>query len=262
MEQTPFNPETHRKDYEHTEAELSEVKESITGDKSNTELAELIAKRDALTADLEVQKAKAYDQADEDNENLTAEIEQYKEQIAEITGVTEEEREKLSSPELAEVIARLKDVGYLDTSFEGKETHTLAIRPLTKEQALYEYRNSGGMTAVWDELEENMPYTTPKAETLDVMMMNFNKEIGADEALTEMDKLGVRPLTYEEFIQYGIAHPSHQEQKYLLGLGTKHILPLGGLRIPLLYFRGNKRRLSADGWGHVWDDYRFPVVRK
>lgn len=163
---------------------------------------------------------------------------------------------------LDEAKDRLKGAGYLDTSFEGKETHTLAMRPLSKEEAFAEYRTSGGKTWVWDEMENNMPYSTPKAETLDVMIMNFNKGIKSDEALAEMDNLGVRPLTYEELIQYGIAHSSHQEQKWLVGLGTKHTLG-GDPRAPVLRFGGDERSLVASHLGSEWGDgYRFPVVRK
>lgn len=165
-----------------------------------------------------------------------------------------------ASAEIGATIETLRLSGYLDTSFEGKETHSLTIRPLTKEQALDEYRNSGGKTWIWDELEKNIPYAIPKAETLDVMIINFGKNIGSDEALVEMDKLGVRPLTYEELIQYGITHPDHQKQKALVGLGTKHTLD-GGPRAPVLSVVVVGRGLSAGDWGNAWvGGYRFPVV--
>lgn len=291
MEQTPFNPETHCKDYKDTEAELSEVKESITGEKSSVELAELVAKRDALTADLEAQKAKAYDQADEDNENLAdaseqieklkKEIEGYKYQIGEITGVTEGEREEerearreaLAFPSLVEVIARCKAAGYLDTSFEGKETHPLTIRPLTEKQAFDEYYNSGGKTFISEELGVDMEYAVPEAEQHNVMILNFGKDIGRDEALAEIDKLGARPLTGEELIQYGIIHPSHQEQKLLVGLGTDYTVydhdlldddtHVPFLGVSVLGANGGVRFLEAhDGGSGFHGEYRFPVVCK
>jgi len=176
--------------------------------------------------------------------------------------VKEEEEIAPTSTELAPTLARVRDAGYLDTSFEGKETHHLAIEALPNEEAIERYKKSGGKTWVWDEMEKNMPYTTPKAENLDVMIMNFNKSIGSDEAIAEMDRLGVRPLTYEELIQYGIAHPAHQEQKVLIGLGSKHTLG-GNPRAPILSVLGVERDLDANHWGGDWDDrYRFPVVRK
>lgn len=274
MEDSKFNPETHREDYALTEKELLKVKGGTIGEKSDAELAELIAKRAALTASLEAQEAEARDHADEDNENLTdasvqieklkKEIEGYKDQIAEIAGVTEEERGGGVSPELAETIALLKDAGYLDTSFEGKEFHPLTIRPLTEEEALDEYKKSGDRAWIWDELEKNMPYVVPKAEILSVMIMNFYKSesIESDDALAEMEAHGVRPLTYEELIQYGIKYPKHQKQKALVGLGTKQTL-VGYPYAPNLRFDDDVRVLSADLWGNDWvGRYRFPGVRK
>jgi len=258
-----------RENYEKTEQDIHRVKSEITGDKSKEEIATLVEEREQLVAELEAEKSRAEDDARGDNANLddarakieklTAEIDSYKNEIAEITGVTEEERESIPSPELA----RIRDAGYLDTSFEGKEIHRTSIGDLSKEEALDRYKKSGGATWVWDELEKNMPYVVPNAENLDVMIINFNKYISSDDAIKEMDALGVRPLTYEELIQYGIAHPSHQEQKALIGLGSKHAL-VGNPHAPVLDVNGvGERSLDANHWGVDWvDRYRFPVARK
>lgn len=169
-----------------------------------------------------------------------------------------EKEDGIISPELAETLARLKDKGYLDISFEGKEVHELSVRPLSKEEALAEYKKSGW---VWDEIEKNMPYTTPEAGRLDVMTMNFNKNISSEDAVKEMDTLGVRPLTYEELIQYGIAHPSHQKQKRLVGLGSKN--SLGGWDAPFLDVAIVVRMLNAVRWDRGWaDEFSFLVVCK
>lgn len=149
------------------------------------------------------------------------------------------------------------------TSFDGREVHPLVIRSLTKEEAFTEYRNSGG-GAIWilNELEENMPYAVLKAETLDVMILDFGSDIGSDEALVEMNKLGVRPLIYEELIQYGIAYPKYQKQKKLIALGTKHILG-GRSCAPGLGFCAGDRNLIIYGWSGNWGvGASFPVVRK
>lgn len=159
------------------------------------------------------------------------------------------------------ILDRVRASGYLDTSF-GREVYPLAIRPLTKEQALAEYRNSGGKTWVWDELEKNTPYSVPRTEMLYVMILNFG-DIESDEAGAEMDTLGVRPLTYERLIPYGTAYPEHQKQKVLVGLGTKHFLG-GDPHVPILLSVGSDGRgLDAVQWGGVWGGRcRFPVVRK
>ncbi len=92
----PFNPATHREEYAKTEKEIAQAKANISGDKTSEEIALLVAERDRLVADLGRQKDAAHGQALKDDANLddacqqiqklTAEIEGYRAQIEEITG--------------------------------------------------------------------------------------------------------------------------------------------------------------------------------
>lgn len=92
-----FDPATHREKYGKTEAEIGNVKNEITGDKSAEELADLVAKRDEVTANLNAQRDAAEDAAREDDANLynakeqikklTTDIEAYNKQIQEITEI-------------------------------------------------------------------------------------------------------------------------------------------------------------------------------
>lgn len=126
------------------------------------------------------------------------------------------------------VLERVRASGYLDTSFDGREVHPLVIRPLAKEQAFAEYRAGDGEPWVWNELEDNMPYVVPEVKWLNVMILDFGKDFPSNGVDFEMDNLDVRPLAYEELIQYGIVYPEHQKQNLLLGLGTRSFF------IPLL----------------------------
>lgn len=210
---------------------------------------------------------KAYDEGHRDNEVFDeAQVKSEGE-----THISDEDiesqlsvEEKEISPELAETIARLKGAGYLDTSFEGKEFHRLEMRPLSKEEAIVEYKNSGGKTMVESRLEAFKPYAVPKTENLEVMMMNFKGGRGSESFIKEMNRLSVRPLTYEELIQYGIAHPSHQEQEVLVGLGSVHFGFSGDESAPMLCVSGDVRRLAAGVNADDWSGFSslFPVVRK
>jgi hypothetical protein len=159
------------------------------------------------------------------------------------------------------VLERVRASGYLDTSFGGREVHLLPIYSFTKEQAFVQYRRSGEKALIWHKLENNMPYAVPKAEMLDVMILDFGRVITDDEALCEMDNLGVCPLVYEHLIQYGIVYPEHQKQKALIGLGTRYTLD-GKLCAPSLKtFFENERHLDATECGGYWDvRWRFLVV--
>ena len=116
-------------------------------------------------------------------------------------------------------------------------------------------------------MEKEIPYVIPRhylkpnVKVLDVMILWFRRRIGSDEGVALMDNLGVRPLIFEEHIQYGTQHPSHQEKKNLVAL-TKYILE-GNPYAPVLAFGGDGRGLGAAGWGGDWvDGCRFLVVRK
>ncbi|KKT30774.1 MAG: hypothetical protein UW27_C0002G0106 [Parcubacteria group bacterium GW2011_GWA1_44_13] len=198
---------------------------------------------------------KAYDEGHEMNEAI------------DVAEVTKEERGHIDDKEmrgelsLQETVALLKDKGYLDASFEGKEVHELAMRALSKEDALAEYKKSGDKAGAWDEFE-NMPYTIPKAENLDVMIMKFNKDVYGDDALAVMGALGVRPLTSEELIQYSIANPSHQEKKALVARVSNPSLD-GNPKALYLSAVLDGRSQRTKPWGGVWVEWtRFPVVRK
>lgn len=174
--------------------------------------------------------------------------------------------EKEMSPELAEIIARLKEVDYLDTSLEGKEAHPLVVYQMDEDGALDSYRRSSNDAWVLGELELRGNYNTPQEENLDVIIMKFNKDIQINEAIDEMDKLGVRPLTYEELVQYGTEYPSQQEEHPLVALGGR--VGWGGrLHVPTLTVEPVGRALTttpvASEYAGVFNEqFRFLVVRK
>ena len=201
---------------------------------------------------IQEQLDKAYDEGHEMNEAI------------DVVEATKEERGHMDDKEmrgelsLEETVALLKDKGYLDTSFEGKEVHELAMRPLTEEQALNEYRNSGGEIR-YSVIKENFPYTMSKQENLDVMIMKFDRIIrDSDDIFVEMSNLGVRPLTYEELIQYVIANPSNEQLLVALGSKHDHAAP----RIWSMGRHGDKRALDTVSWISRSEGDRFPVVRK
>ncbi len=163
---------------------------------------------------------------------------------------------------LNSTLARLRERRYIDTSFEDRETHPLIIRSLTKKKALDEYRESGGKTWVLDEIVKKMPYIILSPTELHVIIMKFDRHIKIYEALAEMSALGVRPLIYEELIQYGTTYPSHQKKNSLIALGSKYSMD-GYQQTPLLERHDGKRVLFVVRSHHTFrTGSRFLVVPK
>lgn len=202
---------------------------------------------------------KAYDEGHQDNKSF----DEAEAKIADEESGHMDEKEMHGTLSLEETVKLLKNKDYLDTSFEGKETHPLVMRALTKKEALAEYKKAGGGAFVWSELEENMPYVIPSPENLDVMVINFGEDVGSEWVLAEMNRLNVRPITYEELIQYSIANPEHQKQQHhLVALGTKYFFN-GALRALELGDTSGKRDLTPISLeGNLHEGCRFLVVRK
>lgn len=214
---------------------------------------------------IQEQLDKAYDEGHRDNKAIDAlEVEVIKEERGHM-----DDKEMRGELSLEETVALLKDKGYLDTSFEGKETHRLEIRPLSKEEAIREYEKSGGEILGWWGIESSGPYTVPQAENLDVMMVSFNRDISNEDALEEMLALGVRSLKREELLQYGIQNPVNK--KTLVAINKEY----GSFSVLEAFWARGRGDYSGFDVGYsthkkpirssvdYWEaEYIFPVVRK
>lgn len=181
-----------------------------------------------------------------------------------------------------EVLASLREKGYLDTFSDGMEVHQLTIRPLTREEAIDEIRKKAETDAVgWNlginncVLDPEVPYITPKAENINVVIINKKIDNGYTSkyyAVKEMNDAGLRPLTYEELIQYGLIYtePKHpngkneERTKTLIALGTE-VVP-GGVTGDIVHVPELPKRkgpysppfICLNFWADEWgDDERF-----
>lgn len=181
------------------------------------------------------------------------------------------EQEIQNVPSQEEILALFKEEGFLDTSFEDKETHSLSIRSLSKKEVFDEYRKSGGSLgkkidkgpASYNTPQEEIPYTTPGQKDLNVMIVKFNENVVLDRAVKEIDTMGARSLTYEELIQYGTEHPSHQEKNPLFSIDVKKLFHAGPVIPVLSYDVMRGRNLSVVKVPNYFDRrFRLLVVRK
>ena len=160
-----------------------------------------------------------------------------------------------------ELLARLKQAGILDSSFDNEDCHPLTIRPLTQDEAYAEYLAGPDSPEVTEE-QKKFTYTTPKAVSLNVLMLQFDDVTrkSSDLIVAKMKDYGLRPLTHEELIQYTIKNPTFQKESALVALGTKQKLS-AVTRVPLARWLGSRRRLLARRWAGEWFSVcRFPAV--
>ena len=131
--------------------------------------------------------------------------------------------------------------------------HSIEMIAQTHQEALTRYENSGDKTWIWDNLKREMPYTPQSPKSLDVLALQFPDPFvrSSENIVKWMQDNKLRPLTYEEHLEYITTHPEHQKKSYLLSLGTKQMLD-GDLRVPGADWLDSRRDLSAVRWSIGW----------
>jgi hypothetical protein len=99
----------------------------------------------------------------------------------------------------------------------------------------------------------------------ELVLFHFNRDIGSDHAIIELDKHGVVPAKIEYLLAFGAKYPELQKQFPIICLGSVWTFLFGFRRVPCLgigvYFR--RRRLSLFCWSGGWPrSCRFAAVRK
>jgi hypothetical protein len=96
-----------------------------------------------------------------------------------------------------------------------------------------------------------------------VELVHFNRYISTDEALRELDKIGMRPAELHELLAFGEKYPEVQREFPVVVLGSVWQDRVGDRCVPYLYRHGSERCLSLHwiegGWREL---YRFAGVRK
>jgi len=96
-----------------------------------------------------------------------------------------------------------------------------------------------------------------------VDLVHFNRRIGTDEALKELDRMGYRPAELYELLAFGEKYPEIQRGFPVIALGSVWRSSGGNRYVPCLGGSGFRRYLDLHwiegGWGGL---YRFAAVRK
>lgn len=98
-----------------------------------------------------------------------------------------------------------------------------------------------------------------------MLVKHFNRAIGSEDAIAEMDKLGYRPATHLEAYAFAKANPEPQRQFWIVALGSSAMRDgdFDGRDVAVLYGYSDESFLVNGWFGHEWDfGYRFLFVRK
>lgn len=120
----------------------------------------------------------------------------------------------------------------------------------------YDYANS-------DITSEHFPTKRQGEAQLEPILVHFNRYIGSDEVITELDKLGLRAGETRELLAFGAKHPDKQREFPIVALDGPWQETDDHRDVSCLNYWLGKRGLRLPWFGVVWHrDYRFLAFRK
>ena len=97
----------------------------------------------------------------------------------------------------------------------------------------------------------------------DLMLVHLNCSARTEEALKEIDRLGLKPETIESLLAFGAKFPDKQREFPIIALGSVWQHPNGNRRVACLDEDASKRLLYLYWCEDDWYDYcRFLAARK
>lgn len=120
----------------------------------------------------------------------------------------------------------------------------------------YDWSNS-------DITSKNFPTTRKGTADVVLHLIHFDRDIESDDAIAEMDKMGLRPAETHELLALGAAQPDLQREFPIIALGSVWQGRVGYRCVPCLYRGGSERGLGLLWFGFGWHAYcRFAAVPK
>ncbi len=114
-----------------------------------------------------------------------------------------------------------------------------------------------------DITEKHFPLVGSGTRETITELVRFNKDMGSDDVLRELDRRGLRPATIEELLAFGARYPELQRQFPIVALGSIWRHDLDRRYVPCLWGGSDERSLCLNWFEFGWrDDYRFLAVRK
>jgi hypothetical protein len=148
-------------------------------------------------------------------------------------------------------------------------TRTLAITDtfmvtVDYNRSLHEMIKAGNYDYANDSITaENFPIKGEGKVDTEIILVHFNRSISSDDAIREMDQLGLRPAVLPELLAFGEMHPAVQKEFPIVALGSVWRNGGGSRVVPFLGRWDAERKLYLLGFVGGWGgNFRFAAVRK
>jgi hypothetical protein len=97
----------------------------------------------------------------------------------------------------------------------------------------------------------------------EIVLVEFDREVTAAEALAAAARLGLEPPVYEDALHFGIQHPEAQRERPIVFLHDPWLGYFGRRDVLCLWTNHGRRELGLEGFDDAFArDYRFAFVRR
>lgn len=109
---------------------------------------------------------------------------------------------------------------------------------------------------------ENFPvHGRAEAGERDIVLLGFDRDVTAAEALAAAAALGLGRPSYEDALHFGIAHPAVQQEHPVIFLHDPWVGYFGRRDVLCLWSNAGRRELGLEGFDDTWDPrHRFAFL--
>ncbi len=109
---------------------------------------------------------------------------------------------------------------------------------------------------------ENFPVRgRGEAGERDIVLLGFDRDVTAAEALAAAAALGLGRPSYEDALHFGIAHPAVQQEHPVIFLHDPWFGYFGRRDVLCLWSNAGRRELGLEGFDDTWDPrHRFAFL--
>lgn len=125
-----------------------------------------------------------------------------------------------------------------------------------RKRGNYDWENS-------DITSKNFPTNRKGTADVTIKLVHFDRSISSENAIKELDKIGLRPAETHELLALGASYPELQREFPIIALGSVWRDRYVCRSVPYLRRCGSERRLDRDWFGNDWLEHcRFAAVPK